>query len=296
VGATVRFSNIKNIEDIEKSTQQKNADDLFLILGGSMRVHSSQPFFLLTCHAKLLTRALHGACAMFIALAMSACATYQPVDMKPEMKQSFTEVTLIEMPGPFKHLVLGVDPLSAKIGPVELELEVDNATFIGIAAGRMAMQASSLTKAVNPYLPRAGAVLANELEAELTKRGVKVTRMAAPANFKLMNFDYTSLNIKTPYILEATLHTSYQVQEDLLSPVVISRVRLLDKTGKQEHYKNVFSYAEPNEHNDNVMRIQPDIKYVFEDLDKLYANGKIAAEAFETAIKLIAMNVGQQLK
>jgi hypothetical protein len=261
-----------------------------------MRVHSSQLFFLLMRHAKLLTGALHGTCAVFIALAMSACATYQPIVMKPEAKQSFTEVTLIEMPGPSRHFVLGVDPLSTKVGPVEVELEVDNTTFFGIAAARMGMQTSSLTKAVNPHLPRAGAVLANELEAELTKRGVKVTRMAAPDNFKLMNFDYTSLNIKTPYILEATLHTSYQVQEDLLSPVVISRVRLLDKTGKQEYYKNVFSYAEPNEHNDNAMLIRPDIKYVFEDLDKLYANGKIAAEAFETAIKLIALNVGQQLK
>lgn len=261
-----------------------------------MRVHSSQPFFLLTCHAKLLSRALHGTCAVFIALAMSACTTLQNVEIKPEVKQSFTEVTLIEIPGPSRHLVLGVDPLSAKVGPVEIELDVDNTTFIGIAAARLAIQASSLTKAVNPYLPNAGTALANELEAELTKRGVKVTRMAAPANFKLMNFDYTPLNIKTPYILEATLHTSYQVQEDLLSPVVISRVRLLDKTGKQEHYKNVFSYAEPNDQNDNVMRIQPDIKYVFEDLDKLYANGKIAAEAFEAAIKLIALNVGQQLK
>jgi hypothetical protein len=260
-----------------------------------MRVYLSQPFFLLTRHT-WLTRAFNGTCAMFVVLTMSACATYQPIDMKPEAKQSFTEVTLIEMPGPSRHLVLGVDPLPEKIGPLELEIEVDNKTFFGIAAARMAIQASSLTKAVNPYLPRAGLTFANELEAELTKRGVKVTRMAAPANFKLMNFDYTPLNIKTPYILEVTLHTSYQVQEGLLAPAVIARVRLLDKTGKQEHYKNVFLYGEPNEYTDNAMLIRPDIKYVFEDLGKLYANGKIAAEAFETAIKLIALNVGEQLK
>jgi hypothetical protein len=261
-----------------------------------MHTHSFRSLFVPARFTNRLARILRGACIVSAALALGACATSQKIDVRPEIRQQLTEVTIIEMPGPFRHWVLGVDPLPTSIGPFEVELEVETPLAVGIAAAGAAVQTSSLTSAVKPFFSKGGAVYAREIEAELVKRGVKVTRMAAPANFKLSGFDYGTVNITTSYILEATLHTSYQLRDGLLSPVVISRVRLLDRTGKQEHYKNAFLYAIPNDPDANATLIEPDEKYLFNDLKSLYANGKTAAEAFHTGIKQIALNVGQQLK
>jgi hypothetical protein len=244
--------------------------------------------------SSITSRMTKGALITLLALLSSACVSMHRVDAKPEFRQSLTEVTLLEAINPQAHILMGAPGVLETSG-ISVRGKLAVAVAAGVEISQLQSQSAALTAAIQPHAPQLGVMLTDEIEKQLVARGVKVTRIAIPDRSIMRQMDYTSLNIATPYVLEISLATGYQQIEGLYAPFVNSHVRLVNKSGRDVLYRDTIAYTE-SDANPNATTMQTDIKYVFENLESLYANGKIAAEGLSTGVKQVATKVVQQLK
>jgi hypothetical protein len=226
------------------------------------------------------------------AVFLSSCASVPKIVMDAGLKRSLTSV---EPEEPAQYIVDGAADVPG--GFMLYAFGAIGGAVLGAAiASKMEDQARALTASLVPHQPKVGSELGAALKAEFEKRGVTVTMLPTlsrdPSTKKYV---YSTVTVAAQAIIEPVVNIAgYRLNSGSLKPFLGVRFRVLDPTGAQEKYQDLFLYGDKL--NDRFVTVAPDPSDAFPDLTKLFANGEIAAKALRKGAGALAQSAVGAIK
>jgi hypothetical protein len=233
---------------------------------------------------------LSSICVVLIAIALSACssATAPKVAFQPQAKQTIMRIALIEIPEPIQYSMIPGRSLSAS--PLMLFGALGGAIYGGIEVSRIQAASTRFTEAVLPYKPDISSSLLEQLETGLKRKGYEVVRVHQPPKTSDGKaYDLTKIEGTFDAVLIGTLNGGYSAGSNGVAPRLVASFTLVTKSGTEPLFADLYSYS--TDKIGQMVQVVPDSKFIFESVDALYADIKLAVEGLKVGATKLAERI-----